>query len=126
MSANARQAYDKGKKATGSTRELESAALFKAARMLEQVKTAWEEPERDERLRRAIKHNQQLWTLFQTELVRPDHEMPRALRLNLLRLSAFIDRRSFEVLGKPDPTMLQALIDINRQIASGLASNPEP
>jgi len=125
MFANARQAYDSAKKATGSSRELESAALFKAARMLEECKANWDAPDRDARLRLALVHNQRLWTFFQSELARPDHEMSAELRVDLLRLSAFIDRRSFDLLAHPDPDKLQALVDINRQIASGLASTPE-
>jgi hypothetical protein len=34
----------------------------------------------------------------------------------------FVDRRTFELMTAPDTGRLQALIDINRHIAAGLAS----
>lgn len=117
-------AYDSTQKATTSGRGLESAALFKAARQLEAVKQHWDTPDRDVRLLEALRYNQRLWTIFQADLERPDHGLPTELRQNLLRLAAFIDRRSYELLGEPDREKLQALIDIDRNIASGLASEP--
>ncbi|MEK7315317.1 MAG: flagellar biosynthesis regulator FlaF [Candidatus Eisenbacteria bacterium] len=117
-------AYESSQKATSSGRELEAAALFKAARQLEAVKQYWDTPDRDVRLLEALRYNQRLWTIFQVDLERPDHGLPVELRQNLLRLAAFIARRSFELLSDPDREKLQALIDIDRNIASGLASAP--
>lgn len=120
------QAYDQGSKATTSNRGLEANALFKTARLLEDCQKSWDAPETRLRLREALKRNQRLWTLFQAELARPDHELPVDLRRDLLRISAFIDKRTFELLSAPEPEKLTALIDINRQIASGLSTEPAP
>jgi flagellar biosynthesis activator protein FlaF len=124
MFGSAQQAYDAGRKTSLSSRELEAAALFKAARILEVCRQEWTVPGSKQRLAEALRQNQRLWTFFQGELSRPDHEMPVGLRRDLLRLSAFVDRRTFEVMARPQPEKLQALIDINRQIASGLAATP--
>jgi flagellar protein FlaF len=124
MFRNAQQAYEQGSKATASGRQLEARALFKAARILEDCQRGWESPDHQQRLSEALRLNLKLWTVFQTELARPDHELPLDLRTDLLRLSAFIDRRSFQMMSRPDPGKLQALIDINRNIAMGLASAP--
>jgi len=124
MFTSPHQAYDQGTKTATSNRELEAAALFKCARLLEGCQTAWDRPDRAERLDEALRKNQRLWTLFQAELSRTDHEMPAPLRVNLLRLSGFVDRRTFEVMANPSPEKLQALIDINRNIAAGLSSSP--
>jgi flagellar biosynthesis activator protein FlaF len=43
------------------------------------------------------------------------------LRRDLLRLSGFVDKRTFEIMAEPEPTKLQALIDIDRNIAMGLS-----
>jgi flagellar protein FlaF len=120
------EAYEAAGKTSGSTRELEAAALFKAARKLEAVRQAWESPERKEQLHHALRYNQHLWTFFQSELSVPDHEMLTELRVNLLRLSAFVDRRTFEIMAanEPDPHQLQILIDINRNVATGLSEKP--
>jgi flagellar protein FlaF len=129
MAKSALDAYRTAEKATASGRELEAAALFKAARQLEAVQRSWEAADREQRLDDALRYNTRLWTFFQTELSEPDHPMPREIRINLLQLSKFIDKRTFETLAYPAPEKLQVLIDINRQIAMGLSvktGEPEP
>jgi flagellar protein FlaF len=127
MFASARQAYDAATKTSVSGRELEARALSKAARQLEECAQQWDAPGRAERLDHAIRFNQRLWTLFQTELARPDHPLPVELRINLLRLSQFIDRRTFEILADPEPGKLKALVELNRQVAEGLRTEaPAP
>jgi flagellar biosynthesis activator protein FlaF len=119
------RAYEEGAKTSSSSRDLESSALFKAARVLEACQNSWQTADRPTRLAEALRHNLRLWTLFQVELAEPDNQLPADLRVNLLRLSSFVDRRTFEIMADPRPEKLQALIDINRQIASGLANKPE-
>lgn len=123
MFSSARQAYEQGAKTAVTSRQLEAAALFKSARMLEACQQAWEEPGRAASLDAALRHNMRLWTLFQAELARPEHEMPLEMRVNLLNLSRFVDRRTFELMADPRPEQLQALIDINRHIGAGLSIN---
>lgn len=115
-------AYDAARKASTSSRDLEAQALFKAARQLEDCRDQWHAPELDRRLSEALRYNQRLWTFFQAELSRTDHPLPSELRANLLRISAFIDRRTLEILAEPAPGKLQSLIDINRHVAAGLSA----
>ncbi len=122
MSADALNAYQSVERNTLSGRELEASVLTRAALMLADVQQHWNEPNRDERLDHALRHNQRLWTLFQAELSAPDHPMPVELRQNLLNLAAFVDKRSFEVMAYPDPAKLDILISINKNIAAGLRS----
>jgi flagellar protein FlaF len=119
-------AYEAAGKAASTNRELEAAALFKAARKLEAVKQDWDFPQCRDQLHEALRYNQRLWTFFQTELSTPDHEMLTELRVNLLRLSGFVDRRTFEIIAatKPEPDQLQILIDIDRNVAAGLSEKP--
>jgi len=124
MYTSAERAYDDGRKTSLSSRELEAAALFKAARVLEVCRLEWEVPGSGSRLEEALRQNLRLWTFFQGELSRQDHEIPMDLRRNLLQLSAFVDRRTFELLAHPQREKLQVLIEINRQVASGLAVTP--
>ena len=124
MYRSPKNAYDQGRKASGSNRSLEAEALFKTARMLDECRKQWEAPDRRARLRKALQANQRLWTFFQTELTRPDHELPVNLRRDLLRLSSFIDRRTFEILADPHPDKVKTLVDINRNIGAGLAVTP--
>jgi len=124
MFGSVQAAYEAGRKTSLSSRELEAAALFKAARILEVCRQEWDAPGSRERLGEALRQNLRLWTFFQAELSRPDHEMPVDLRRDLLRLSAFVDQRTFELMAHPKREKLQALVEINRQIASGLAATP--
>lgn len=124
MFRSARNAYESASKATASNRELEAGALYKAARQLEAARDDWDAPERDRRLEDALRYNQRLWTFFQAELSAPEHPLPNEVRANLLRLIAFVDRRTFELLRAPARSGLDALIAINREIAAGLASAP--
>jgi flagellar biosynthesis activator protein FlaF len=123
MYGNAGQAYETAMKSTGSSRELEAAALFKAARQLEACQRAWESSDRPAKLKDALQYNQRLWTFFQSELGDPDHGLPVEIRVNLLRISTFVDKRTFEILAGPDAQKLQALIEINRHIAAGLTGS---
>jgi flagellar protein FlaF len=122
MFNSARQAYEQGAKATGSSRQLEAAALFKCARMLESCQRAWDAPGRAEALDEALRQNMRLWTLFQAEMAQPEQQVPMDMRINLLKLSRFVDKRTFELMANPQPDKLQVLIDINRNIGSGLSS----
>lgn len=125
MYGSARRAYESGAKSAPSGRELEAAALFKAARQLEACRSAWEAADRPARLDDALRYNQRLWTFFQGELLADGCPLPRDLRTNLLRLSAFIDRRTFEMLAAPTPDGIRALVEIDRHIAAGLSEPVE-
>jgi flagellar protein FlaF len=125
MFASARHAYESSVKTSASSRELESAALYKAARQLEAVQQAWDAADRGARLEEALRYNQRLWTFFQAELEADECALPSAVRANLLRLARFTDTRTFELLAQPERERLQALIEIDRNIAAGLIS-PAP
>jgi flagellar protein FlaF len=125
MFGSARRAYESGAKSAPSGRELEAAALFKAARQLEACRTAWDAPDRGARLDEALRYNQRLWTFFQGEWLAEGCELPPDLRANLLRLSAFIDRRTFEMFARPTSDGVRALVEIDRHIAAGLSGQAE-
>ncbi len=118
-------AYEAGAKTAVTNRELEATALFKAARKLEACVQSWNALEHASQLDEALRYNLRLWTLFQCELSQPNHEMVPELRRDLLRLSAFVDKRTFEIMADPTAGQLQALIDIDRNIAMGLSA-PSP
>jgi flagellar protein FlaF len=117
-------AYESVAKATLSGREIEAAVLTKAALKLKNCQDNWEAPDREYRLDEALKYNLRIWSIFQSELSREDHELPNTLRLDILRLAAFIDRRIFETMAFPSPEKLKIVIDINNNLAAGLRSSP--
>jgi flagellar protein FlaF len=110
------RAYESVSKATQSGREIEAAVLTKAAVKLKECQDDWDAPDRDNRLEEALKYNQRIWSIFQSELSREDHELPKKLRLDILRLAAFIDRRIFEALAFPEPEKLNIVININNNL----------
>jgi flagellar protein FlaF len=116
--------YEHVSKATRSGREVEAAVLTKAAVKLKECQDNWDAPDRDHKLDEALKYNQRIWSIFQSELSREDHEIPKKLRLDILRLAAYIDRRIFETMAFPAPEKLNIVIDINNNLAAGLRGSP--
>jgi flagellar protein FlaF len=117
---NALNAYKSVEKATASGRETEARVLTEAALKLRVCQKRWENNDRNEMLDEALKYNQRIWTIFQAELGKRDNSLPDHIKLDLLRLSSFIDRRIFEVMAFPDPEKLNIIIKINENIAAGL------
>jgi len=120
------EAYKNVGKATMSGRHIEAEVLTKAAIKLKECQANWDADgkSRDSRLKKALDYNQRIWTIFQGELSREDNPLPQQIRLDLLRLSAFIDKRMFEISAFPEKERLNILIDINRNIAAGLRRTP--
>src|SRR5262245_41719645 len=102
---------------SSTPQEIEGMALITAARRIADAKQASDGPAA---LLQALRQNWQLWTIFQAELCAPDCPVPRAIRQNLLSLANFIDKKTIELLRSPDPGKVDVLVNINRQIASGL------
>jgi len=123
--ANPVEAYGVVSKATMSGREVEAAALTKAALKLKECQDNWHAGDRDERLDSALRFNQRIWSVFQVELTREDNPLPKGLKLDLLRLSTFVDRRIFDAMSYPAPEKLTAVISINQNIAAGLRASPD-
>ncbi len=120
MYSNPLQAYQSVEKATLPGRELEANILTQAARKLKNCQNNWNEKNRDKILDEALKYNQRIWSIFQTELASPKNPLPANLKRDLLRLSGFIDKRIFETMARPAPEKLSIIIDINQNIAAGL------
>jgi flagellar protein FlaF len=119
------QAYETVNKKTMSGREIEAEVLTKAARKLKDCQDSWDANDRDEKLAEALKFNQLVWSIFQGELKKEDNPLNTKLRTDLLRLSAFIDRRIFETIADPSPEKLNIVININNNIAAGLRESLE-
>ena len=121
---NPMKAYESVDKSTMSGREIEAAVLTKAAQKLKECQDNWEAGDRDQKLDIALKFNQRIWSIFQSELAREDNPLPKKLKIDILSLSAFIDRRVFEIMAQPTPEKLKIIIDINNNLAAGLRTRP--
>jgi len=113
-------AYRTVQKITSSDSEIEALVLTRAAQKLAEVQNNWDAPDRDELLDEALRYNQQIWSIFQGELLKEDNPLPRQLREDILSLSVFIDKRIFEMMNSPDPEKLTVIVNINLNIAAGL------
>ena len=120
MYSNPLEAYKTIDKTTMSGRETEARILTQAALKLKDCRDNWEAEDRDDKLDEALKYTQRIWSIFQGELAKPDNSLPRQLKINLLRLSSFVDKRIFETMSYPSPEKLTAVININTNIAAGL------
>lgn len=124
MSAKQIEAYKATQKIVMSGREIEAAALTRAAIVLSDCQKNWDAPDRDEVLQEALKINQTIWSIFQAELAKAENPLPKELRQDILSLSVFIDQRIFDTMVNPAPEKLTAIININMNIAAGLRGEP--
>lgn len=99
----------------GNPARTEAWALLESARELSHAKTG-----PSERFLAALRRNWRLWTIFQASLLDPQCTVPADIRGNLIGLANFIDKHSAELLAKPDPRLIDVLININVQIGEGL------
>lgn len=105
----------------GNPRATEAWALTEAARRMSLA----QKPEvSDEELLGAVRLNWRLWTIFQAELASPECPLPIEMRQDMLSLCNFVDKRTVEIISDVDRTKIDVLININRQIASGLFATP--
>lgn len=124
MYANQLETYRSVQKATMSDREIEASVLTKAAIKLKYCQDNWDAAEREANLDEALRFNQLMWSIFQGELSKPDNPMPKRLREDILSLSAFIDKRIFDIIAYPVPEKLAIIISINLNLAAGLRNSP--
>lgn len=110
----------------GSPTYTEAWALVEAARrMAEAIGSAdLDDADGRRRLRDALRLNWRLWTIFQAELTVGDSNqqspVPEEIRMNMLTLAKFVDNHTISIMSEPSVEKVATLIDINRNIASGL------
>jgi flagellar protein FlaF len=114
------EAYRTVQKTTMSDREIEASVLTKAAQIIKECQQNWNSQDRDAKLDEALIYNQKVWSIFQAELSKDENPLPKKLREDLLSLSLFVDKRTFEVMAFPSPDKLNILVNININIAAGL------
>jgi flagellar protein FlaF len=122
-SSNASTKYRQPAQQGGSPRETEGRALMEAARRLSVAK---DNPGDKAALVDVVRLNWRLWTIFQSDLSEPDNDLPAELRNNMLKLCNYVDKRTVEILSSPTPEAIDVLININRNIASGLLADTKP
>jgi len=122
-------AYMKIARTTGSPRQTEAEALVLGAQKLIACRDSWDSEDKEDKkelLNEALKFNQKLWSIFQGALISADNPLPKETKLNLLRLSAFVDKQIFKIMAYPSPEKLTPIINVNLGIAAGLRGELDP
>jgi flagellar protein FlaF len=117
--SNAAQAYARTSQTTSNPREIEAQALLKAARQLQEVQTNWSGP--DQTMQNALLFNRRLWSIFMSAAQTNDNPQSVEVRQNITNIGVFVMNQTVEMQINPDPAKLKSLIDINCNIAAGLA-----
>ena len=114
--------------ASTDPRALEGQVLLKAAAKLESLAQRLEKGEKVplEDISDAVDYNRKLWTVFASDAANPAHPLPQEIKNNIATLAVFMFKRSMEVLIDTKPEKLKAMIDIDRNIASGLLTQVTP
>ena len=115
------QAYQSSQKLGAGARQTEARALMEAARRLSEVKSDSEDLTA---YRAALRLNWRLWTIIQSDIASEENTLPSEIKANVMSLSIFIDKHTVGALAEPDISKLDVLIEINRNIASGLMETP--
>ena len=124
MQNQAYSAYNKVAKQTATPRQLESNLLSRSAGQLQRIRDNWEDARTD--LSEAMMFNRRLWTVFMTSVTRDDSPLPDPIRQNVANLGIFIMNQHREIMANPDPSKLDVLININRELAAGLRAMAPP
>ncbi|MEN6488076.1 MAG: flagellar biosynthesis regulator FlaF [Smithella sp.] len=116
--------YAKMQRMNSTPREIEAEALTMGAHKLIHCRDNWESEEMKIMLAEALKFNQRLWTIFQANLSSDKNLLPKSTKMNLLKLSSYVDKRIFQIMAYPSPEKLTSIININLSLAEGLRKKP--
>ena len=117
--SQAAQAYARTSQVTGNARDVEAQALLQAAKRLRDVQTNWKGP--DASMHKALLFNRRLWSIFLSAAEDNGNQNSLDIRQNIANLGIFVMKQTLEMQMDPDPKKLTSLIEINTNIAAGLA-----
>jgi flagellar biosynthesis regulator FlaF len=121
------KAYENAQKTTIQLEELERLVIARTTNKLTSARDNFtHSKESYDKYANALKHNQKLWTLIQSNIIDNPTSGTKSLRKSLLNLSLFIDKQTITALRNPDPDNITSLIEINKSISSGLHSQKNP
>lgn len=120
MSSAAAQAYARVATTSASPRDIEAQALLKAANKLQDIVNNADATK--EQATEALMFNRKLWTIFLSEALRDENNpQPIEVRQNIANIGIFVLTQTLALQLSPQPEHIKPLIEINRNIAAGLA-----
>jgi len=123
MQNQAAMAYQQVAKQTVSPRNREADLLSRSAADLQRVRDNWASSQQE--LDKALQFNRKLWTILLTSVTREDNPLPKQIKENVVNLGLFIIKRTLDIQITPTEEKLDAIININRELAAGLRSIPK-
>ena len=105
---------------TSSPRSTEADLLLDAAIRLMRIQDNWESKNVSD-LDDALRYNRILWTILLSAVTKADNPLPQAIRQNVANLGLFVMKHTIAILVEPKPEKISSLININRNLAAGLA-----
>lgn len=110
--------------APSSPRELEAHVLIKSAARLQSIRDNY--AEKKDELDAALVINRKIWTILVGAVSDEESQLPLDLKRNVVGLGMFIFNHTIALTAQHDidPAKLNVLININRQLASGLRTDP--
>jgi len=121
MQTQGYKAYAIAQRSSLGLKELERMALARAIHELTTIRDNFSPGKQGYALYAdALKFNQNLWTLIQSNIADSPDSGTAELRSNFLQLSLFVDSQTMRALQDPDPENLTPLIKINKIISGGL------
>ena len=121
MTNSAANAYFQAQKSAATPRSAEAIVFTQAAVALDQAKSLTHDYEA---YSDALISNQKLWTVMQADLLEDGNRLTDDLKQKLLGISTFVDQQTLKALADPQAEYLDALIEINKNIAGGLRDRP--
>jgi len=119
----ASQTYKAVSKTIANPRDVEANLLLHAAARMKAIQDGWDskQPELDS----VLHYNRKLWTIFMTSVTGPDNPLPPNIKQNIANLGLFVIKHTLSILADPQREQLGSLININRELASGLRSQTQ-
>jgi flagellar protein FlaF len=105
-----------------SPRSTEADLLVEAALRLQRVRDNWATDNASD-LDGALRYNRMLWTILISTVTKSDNPLPQAIRQNVANLGLFVMKHTIGILVEPKPEKISTLIEINRNLAAGLAGS---
>jgi flagellar protein FlaF len=111
---------------TSDPRQFDATLLTKSAGQLQRLRDTGSDLQRRD-LSAALLYNRKIWTVYAASAADNAHPLPREIKQNIANLAVFIFKRTIEIESATEfaPEQLDALININRQIAMGLSQKSE-
>ncbi|MBM3580403.1 MAG: hypothetical protein FJX37_00360 [Alphaproteobacteria bacterium] len=107
----------------GTPTYTEAWALIEASRRMAEAVAAYDQDQSKDNpraIRDALRLNWRLWTVFQAEMTAATVPVSEDVRINILTLCKYVDTRTAALLVETTPEKVLQLVEINRQIATGL------